>query len=77
MNDDQVKGRADQVKGTIKEKTGRVIGNPDLEDQGNGRQGLRQGAVDRRRCQGKGQGRDRQDLTRVRRSAARPNDVKE
>ena len=34
MNDDQVKGRADQVKGTIKEKAGRVIGNPDLENEG-------------------------------------------
>ena len=34
MNDDQVKGRADQVKGTIKEKTGQVIGNRDLEDEG-------------------------------------------
>jgi len=34
MNDDQVKGRADQLKGTIKEKTGQVIGNPDLENEG-------------------------------------------
>jgi len=34
MNDDQVKGRADQVKGTIKEKTGQVTGNRDLEDEG-------------------------------------------
>ena len=34
MNDDQMKGRADQVKGTIKEKTGQVTGNRDLEDEG-------------------------------------------
>jgi len=34
MNDDQVKGRADQVKGTIKEKTGQVTGNRRLEDEG-------------------------------------------
>ena len=34
MNDDQAKGRADQVKGTIKEKTGQVTGNRDLEDEG-------------------------------------------
>ena len=34
MNDDQVKGRANQVKGTIKEKTGQVTGNRDLEDEG-------------------------------------------
>jgi uncharacterized protein YjbJ (UPF0337 family) len=34
MNDDQVKGRADQVKGTVKEKTGQVTGNRDLEDEG-------------------------------------------
>ena len=34
MNDDQVKGRADQIKGNIKEKTGQVIGNRDLEDEG-------------------------------------------
>jgi uncharacterized protein YjbJ (UPF0337 family) len=34
MNDDQVKGRADQVKGTIKEKTGQMTGNRDLEDEG-------------------------------------------
>ncbi len=34
MNDHQVKGRADQVKGTVKEKTGQVTGNRDLEDEG-------------------------------------------
>jgi uncharacterized protein YjbJ (UPF0337 family) len=34
MNDDQVKGRADEVKGNIKEKTGQVIGNRDLEEEG-------------------------------------------
>ena len=34
MSDDQVKGRVDQVKGNIKEKTGQVIGNRDLEDEG-------------------------------------------
>ena len=34
MNDDQVKGRANQVKGNIKEKTGQVTGNRELEDEG-------------------------------------------
>jgi uncharacterized protein YjbJ (UPF0337 family) len=34
MNKDQVKGRVEEVKGAIKEKTGRVTGNPDLEDRG-------------------------------------------
>jgi uncharacterized protein YjbJ (UPF0337 family) len=34
MNDDQVKGRAEQVKGTVKEKAGQVIGNRKLEDEG-------------------------------------------
>jgi uncharacterized protein YjbJ (UPF0337 family) len=34
MNDDQVKGRADQVKGTIKEKAGQVTGNQKLENEG-------------------------------------------
>lgn len=34
MNKDQVKGRVDEAKGSIKQTTGRVIGNPDLEDRG-------------------------------------------
>jgi uncharacterized protein YjbJ (UPF0337 family) len=34
MNEDQVKGRANQVKGNIKEKTGQVTGNRELEDEG-------------------------------------------
>ena len=34
MNNDQIKGRAEEAKGKIKEVTGRVIGNPDLEAEG-------------------------------------------
>jgi uncharacterized protein YjbJ (UPF0337 family) len=34
MNKDQVKGRIEEAKGSIKQTTGRVIGNPDLEDRG-------------------------------------------
>jgi len=34
MNNDQVKGRAEEAKGKIKEVTGRVVGNPDLEAEG-------------------------------------------
>jgi uncharacterized protein YjbJ (UPF0337 family) len=35
MNKDQIKGRVEEVKGAIKEKTGRATGNVDLEDRGN------------------------------------------
>jgi len=34
MNKDQVQGRVEEAKGAIKQTTGRVIGNPDLEDRG-------------------------------------------
>lgn len=34
MNKDQIKGRVEEVKGMVKEKTGQVTGNPDLEDRG-------------------------------------------
>jgi uncharacterized protein YjbJ (UPF0337 family) len=34
MNKDQVQGRVEEAKGAIKQSTGRVIGNPDLEDRG-------------------------------------------
>jgi uncharacterized protein YjbJ (UPF0337 family) len=34
MNKDQVKGRIEEAKGTIKETAGRVTGKPDLEDRG-------------------------------------------
>ena len=34
MNNDQIKGRAEEAKGKIKEVTGRVVGNPDLEAEG-------------------------------------------
>lgn len=33
-NKDEVKGKFKQVKGTVREKTGRAVGNPDLEEQG-------------------------------------------
>jgi uncharacterized protein YjbJ (UPF0337 family) len=32
--EDEVKGKAKQVKGTVKEKVGKSIGNPDLEERG-------------------------------------------
>jgi uncharacterized protein YjbJ (UPF0337 family) len=31
---DQVKGKFHEVKGTVKEKVGQVINNPDLESEG-------------------------------------------
>jgi uncharacterized protein YjbJ (UPF0337 family) len=31
---DRAKGRAGEVKGKIKEKAGRVLGNPRMEDEG-------------------------------------------
>jgi uncharacterized protein YjbJ (UPF0337 family) len=34
MNDDQVKGRVDQAKGAVKEAAGKVVGNPNLEAEG-------------------------------------------
>jgi len=34
MNNDQIKGRAEEAKGKIKEVAGRVVGNPDLEAEG-------------------------------------------
>ncbi|MGB8656033.1 MAG: CsbD family protein [Candidatus Acidiferrales bacterium] len=33
---DQIKGKAHEVKGKIKEKVGRATDNPSLEDQGQG-----------------------------------------
>ena len=34
MNKDQVKGRVEEAKGSIKEATGKVVGNPNLQSQG-------------------------------------------
>ena len=34
MNNDQVKGRVEEAKGAVKETTGRVVGNRDLEAEG-------------------------------------------
>ena len=34
MNKDQVKGRVEQVKGSVKEATGKVVGNGKLEAEG-------------------------------------------
>ncbi|HWH83413.1 MAG TPA: CsbD family protein [Burkholderiaceae bacterium] len=34
MNKDQVKGRVEQAKGSIKETAGKVVGNRDLEAEG-------------------------------------------
>jgi uncharacterized protein YjbJ (UPF0337 family) len=34
MNKDQVKGRVEQAKGSIKETTGKVVGNENLEAEG-------------------------------------------
>ncbi len=34
MNKDQVNGRVEQAKGSIKEAAGKVVGNPNLEAEG-------------------------------------------
>ncbi|MDQ2735140.1 MAG: CsbD family protein [Pseudomonadota bacterium] len=34
MNKDQVKGRVEEAKGSVKETTGKVVGNDNLRDQG-------------------------------------------
>ena len=34
MNKDQVKGRVEQAKGSVKETTGKVVGNPNLQGEG-------------------------------------------
>jgi uncharacterized protein YjbJ (UPF0337 family) len=34
MNKDQVKGRIEKAKGSIKEAAGRMTGKPDLQDRG-------------------------------------------
>ena len=34
MNDDQIKGRAEQGKGKVKEAVGDLVGNPKLEREG-------------------------------------------
>lgn len=34
MNKDQVKGRGEQVKGSVKETTGKIVGNKSLEAEG-------------------------------------------
>jgi len=33
-SEDKIEGTAKEVVGKVKEETGRVIGNPDLEDRG-------------------------------------------
>jgi len=35
MNKDQVKGRIEEAKGTVKEVTGKVVGDEELEAEGN------------------------------------------
>ncbi len=34
MNKDQIKGRAKEVEGTVKEVAGKIVGNTKLEDKG-------------------------------------------
>ena len=34
MNKDQVKGRVEEAKGSVKEATGKAVGNKDLEARG-------------------------------------------
>jgi len=34
INDDEVKGKINQASGTVKEKTGRALGDPVLENEG-------------------------------------------
>ncbi len=36
MNKDQVKGRVEQAKGSVKETTGKVVGNDRLRSEGAG-----------------------------------------
>lgn len=33
-NENEVKGKAEQAKGAIKDKAGEIVGNPDLEAEG-------------------------------------------
>lgn len=33
-NKDKLKGKVDQAKGSVQEKTGRATGDPDMEDRG-------------------------------------------
>ncbi len=35
INKDQVKGRVEEVKGSIKEAAGKIVGNPSLQAKGN------------------------------------------
>jgi uncharacterized protein YjbJ (UPF0337 family) len=35
MNKDQVKGRIEEAKGKVKEVTGKVVGNKEMEVEGN------------------------------------------
>jgi uncharacterized protein YjbJ (UPF0337 family) len=35
VNKDQVQGRVEEVKGTVKEATGKVLGDKTLENKGN------------------------------------------
>jgi uncharacterized protein YjbJ (UPF0337 family) len=34
MNKDQIQGRVEEAKGSVKQATGRITGKPDLEDRG-------------------------------------------
>jgi uncharacterized protein YjbJ (UPF0337 family) len=34
MNKDQVKGRVEQAKGSVKETAGKAVGNPNLQSEG-------------------------------------------
>ena len=34
MNKDQVKGRVEEAKGSVKETAGKVVGNPNLQTEG-------------------------------------------
>jgi len=34
MNKDQIKGRVEQVKGSVKEQAGKVVGNTKLQSEG-------------------------------------------
>jgi uncharacterized protein YjbJ (UPF0337 family) len=34
FNDDEVRGKIDQASGTVKEKTGRALGDPIMEEEG-------------------------------------------
>jgi uncharacterized protein YjbJ (UPF0337 family) len=48
---DKIKGRIDEAKGKVKEKTGEAAGNSDLRDRGAARKSRLQNPTQNRRCE--------------------------